>query len=148
MENLDHFWQRVKNLIYLDTRGFELFSGLICLAWAVALLLPNEFFPPGPTFGKDILVAGLITVHELDWAVLFGFVGLTQIFSLIYNGGCLRKWASLLTLYLWILVCYYILKYSYFSVFPITHALIMVWGSIWGYLRLWRYRPKEEPWSV
>lgn len=136
----ENCYKRFKNLLYVNTTSYELYASIVCILWGIGLLLPDKIFPPGIIFGKEVTVTNLFNITQMHWAVTLLVSGILRICALIAESIRVKKILSLIILYLWMLLTYYMIKYNYVSIIaPIQFSVMTIFSAL-TYLSLWKYR--------
>lgn len=134
MYTLSRMWLRIRITACADTTSYEMFAGWLALSLGLALLWSGYLFPPGESF--EILFIEGYTTTQLNWGLSFTIVGLSRLLITTFAGIRARKWMTLVSLYFWLLIVFYLVKFGYHSIFVIFPFIWLAFSSVYTFISL------------
>ena len=119
-----------------DTKSYEIFAGFLSLSLGLALFSPADIFPPGVSF--SYLFSDGYTTSQFNWGLAFSVIGAGRLFSTVFGTLTCRKWMTLISLYFWLLIIYYLVDFGYYSIFVLFPFIWLAISSIFTFVSIWK----------
>ena len=101
-------WLDLRIAFHTDTKIYDIFTGFLLIFWAIIFFIGEPYVVIGGTFGKVFEITSTLKLNEEIWATTFLVLGISRLISSICCIKKIRSVISLIILYFWILILYYI----------------------------------------